>query len=261
MNGGDRFRIIVILSYVMLIVCAVILFISVWNKLSMNTEVNVGNGMYFLILSMVILSSVIFSRNILEQSDKGFSENTRENIPDEFQMHSISQQTGSFISPFEVDLDLLAAQIIPRIDLRDKTEEYAERILLNISKHFKIVQGVFFLKNQDTGLFESVSTFAYTSNDDPTPFRVGEGLPGQVAKNRTLLHLTSLPEGYLKIQSGLGNSTPANLLIIPLLPNKETIGIIELASFRVFDEETLWTLKTLAKMLGNAMITKLKGGG
>ena len=258
MNTRDRLRIIIIISYILLIICAVMLFVSLWNKLSMNTDVQVGNGMYFLVLFLVILASSIFIIHMLEEG--------RENIPDiievEHQQESVLENPvhvlSSFTPPFEVDLDLLAEKIIPRIDLKEKTERYAERILINISSHYEIVQGVFFLKNPGTELFEPVSTFAYSAEKQPAPFKIGDGIPGQVAKNRRLMHLTDIPEGYLKIESALGKSSPTNLLILPLLLNKETIGIIELASFHVFDEETVWTFKNLAKIIGNAMVTKLK---
>ena len=260
MNTRDRLKIIIIISYILLIICAIILFIGLWNKLSMNTDVQIGNGMYFLVLSIVILASAIFIVHILEESRENLHEAHEQNLPTGNVEDTTTQSAGSFVSPFEVDLDLLAESIIPRIDLKERTEDYAERILLNMSKHFEIVQGVFFLKNQKTNLFESISTFAYTSDEKPSSFKIGEGIPGQVAKNKTLMHLTSIPDGYLKIQSGLGKSFPTNLLIIPLLLNKETIGIIELASFHVFDQETVWTFKNLAKIIGNAIVTKVKAG-
>jgi hypothetical protein len=258
MNTRDRLRIIIIISYILLIICAVMLFVSLWNKLSMNTEVQVGNGMYFLVLFIVILASSIFIIHMLEQG--------RETIPDIVEMDQTGENMpenpapgmGVYTPPFEVDLDLLAEKIVPRIDLKEKTEDYAERILLNISSHFEIVQGVFFLKKPGTELFGPVSTFAYSSEKKPAPFKIGDGIPGQVAKNRRLMHLTDIPEGYIKIRSALGKSAPTNLLIFPLLLNKETIGIIELASFQVFNEETVWTFKNLAKIIGNAMVTKLK---
>ncbi len=260
MNTQDRLKIIIIISFILLIICAVILFIGLWNKLSMNTDVQIGNGMYFLVLSIVILASVIFVVHMLEESRENLHE-----IPEKDPAFKNVEDTtgnvmGTYTSPFEVDLDLLAASIIPRIDQKEKTEDYAERILRNLSKHFEIVQGVFFLRNQKTKQYDSISTFAYTSDKKPSSFEVGEGITGQVAKNKTLMHLTSIPEGYLKIQSGLGKSSPTNLLIIPLLLNKETIGIIELASFQVFDEETVWTFKNLAKIIGNAIVTKVKAG-
>jgi transcriptional regulator with GAF, ATPase, and Fis domain len=224
----------------------------------MNTDVQIGNGMYFLVISIVILASAIFIVHMLEESRENLPETPEKNLPAENVEDTSAQAMGTYTSPFEVDLDLLAEGIIPRIDPKEKTEDYAERILRNMSQHFEIVQGVFFLRNQKTKLFESISTFAYTSDNKPSTFKVGEGIPGQVAKNKTLMHLTSIPEGYLKIQSGLGKSSPTNLLIIPLLLNKETIGIIELASFQVFDKETVWTFKNLAKIIGNAIVTKVK---
>jgi transcriptional regulator with GAF, ATPase, and Fis domain len=226
----------------------------------MNTDVQIGNGMYFLVLSIVILASVIFIVHMLEESRENLHGMPEKNLAVQNDEYTTGHVKGTHTSPFEVDLDLLAESIIPRIDPKDKTEDYAERILRNMSKHFEIVQGVFFLRNQKTKQFESISTFAFTSDKTPSSFKVGEGITGQVAKNKTLMHLTSIPEGYLKIQSGLGKSSPTNLMIIPLLLNKETIGIIELASFQVFDEETVWTFKNLAKIIGNAIVTKVKAG-
>ena len=224
----------------------------------MNTDVQIGNGIYFLVLSIVILASTIFVVHMLEESRENLHEIPKKNLADQNVEDTADQGMGTFPTPFEVDLDLLAESIIPRIDTKEKTEEYTERILRNMSKHFEIVQAVFFLKNQQTKQFESISTFAYTSDKKPSSFKIGEGISGQVAKNKTLMHLTSIPEGYLKIQSGLGKSSPTNLLIIPLLLNKETVGIIELASFQVFDKETVWTFKNLAKIIGNAIVTKVK---
>ena len=258
MNTGDRFRIIIIISYILLIICAVILFFGLWNKLGMNAEVQIGNGLYLLVFSIAILASAIFIIHLLEESRGSLSGEPEENLLAEDADSSSENTIEAYASPYEVDIDLLAEGIIPRIDSKEKIEDYAERILRNMSKHFEIVQGVFFLKDQKTQVFYSICTFAYTSDKKPSAFKIGEGIPGQVAKNKTLMHLTAIPEGYLKIQSGLGNSSPTNLMIIPLLLNKETIGIIELASFHVFDKETVWTFKNLAKIIGNAIVTKVK---
>lgn len=261
MNTRDHLKIIIIISYILLIICAVILFIGLWNKLGMNTDVQIGNGLYFLVLSIVILASAIFIAHMLEDSRQNIPEIPEKDLPAGNAEDTPSPVMEPYTPPFEVDLDLLAESVIPRIDPKEKTEDYAERILRNMSKHFGIVQGVFYLRDPQTKLFEPVSTFAYASDKKPSPFRVGEGIPGQVAKNKTLMHLTTIPEGYLKIQSGLGKSSPTNLLIIPLLLQKETIGIIELASFRVFDQETVWTFKNLAKIIGNAIVAKVKAWG
>jgi transcriptional regulator with GAF, ATPase, and Fis domain len=164
----------------------------------------------------------------------------------------------SIIAPYDVDIDLLAAFIIPKIDFKESIENYTERILQNLAKEFEIVQGVFYLKDEKSSEFCALSTYAWASDKPPATFIAGEGLTGQVAKNKTIMNVNHIPENYITVISGLGSSSPENLLIVPLLLNKETIGIIELSSFRKFDDQTEWTFKNLAKIIANGVITKLK---
>ena len=171
------------------------------------------------------------------------------------------QAPEPYKAPFEVDIDEIAKIIIPRNNSRESIEDYAESILQNLAKHFDFVQGIIYLKDPRTKEFSSVATYAYTSERNPAPFMAGDGIPGQVAKNKTMVNISDIPEGYLQVQSGLGSSSPGNLLVIPLLLNKEAIGIIELASFHSLDNETEWTFKNLSKIIGNSLVTKLKSAG
>ena len=258
MDKEDRYRTIIIISYILLIICSVILLVGLWNKLSMNPDVHVGNGLYFLVFAIVIMASAIFILHLLEENRVSFTREPETKFTDDTTDAPVEQSVESLIAPFDVDIDVLADSIVPRTDPKESIGDYAERILLNLARHFEIVQGIIFLKNAKTQQFESLCTFAYTSDKDPAPFTIGDGISGQVAKNKTFMNLTSIPEGYLQIQSGLGNASPDNLLIIPLLLNKETIGIIELASFHTFDKKTEWTFKNLSKIIANAIITKTK---
>ena len=214
--------------------------------------------MYFLIFAVIILATLIFTLHLLDEHRYHIVDEPV--IEDSVETEKVSQEPTiqSYISPYEIDIDVIAENIVPRIDPNEPVEDYAERILRNLAKHFEIVQGIFYLKNKKNEKFESLCTYAYTSDKEPLPFKTGEGIPGQVAKNKTLMNLKQLPEKYLEIQSGLGNAPPRNLLLLPLLLNKETIGIIELATFHEIDKETEWTFKNLAKIIGNAIVTKTK---
>ncbi|MEA3318019.1 MAG: hypothetical protein U9R54_08685, partial [Bacteroidota bacterium] len=93
--------------------------------------------------------------------------------------------------------------------------------------------------------------YAYFGEKEPADFELGITLPGQVAKNKKLLNLTSVPKNYLTILSGLGTSSPNNIIIIPVIFENDTIGIIELASFKTFDKKTEKILKYLSDSFGN----------
>ncbi len=242
----------------LLTLCSVILMVDLWNHLSLNPAVHIRNSLYFLVFSIFILSTVIFILHLLEENRAPVAGEPPPEEQDGLEEKKGDPGTEPIAAPFEVDIDLLAEEIIPRIDARESLKDYAERILHNLSRYFEIVQGVFFLKNARSQEYEFLCAYAFTSEVDPAPFKAGEGIPGQVAKNRTILNLTSIPDGYLQIQSGLGKSSPGNLVIIPLLLNKETIGIIELASFKLVDQEMEWTLKNLSRIIGNAIVTKMK---
>jgi putative methionine-R-sulfoxide reductase with GAF domain len=79
------------------------------------------------------------------------------------------------------------------------------------------------------------SSYAFIIPESKTVrFEFGEGLAGQSAKIGKLINIKSIPEGYIKIFSGLGEATPKGLIIIPLIKDNSIIGVVEIASFKEF---------------------------
>ncbi|WP_043194450.1 ATP-binding protein, partial [Streptomyces sp. NRRL F-2664] len=66
-----------------------------------------------------------------------------------------------------------------------------------------------------------------------TTVRHGETLVGQAARSRRILTTDNVPPGYL-ISSGLGQATPAHLIVLPIVVEDQVLGVIELASFAPF---------------------------
>ena len=65
-------------------------------------------------------------------------------------------------------------------------------------------------------------------------FAIGEGLVGQCALERTPIVLSELPQGYLAIGSSLGQASPRQLLLLPVLRGEQLLAVLELASFAAF---------------------------
>ena len=61
---------------------------------------------------------------------------------------------------------------------------------------------------------------------------IGEGILGQAYLDKSIIYMTDIPENYLQIKSGLGESKPKSLILIPLINNNKVEGIIELSSFK-----------------------------
>jgi len=130
---------------------------------------------------------------------------------------------------------------------------YTEQVLQNIAKEMEIVQGLVFVLNDKDQLFHISGEYAYYSEDRPRSFSLGETLSGQVAKNRKILTIKELPEGYITVLSGLGKSHPRQLIIIPIVYNHKSIGIMELASFKPFGENEELLLRNVGESMANLL--------
>jgi putative methionine-R-sulfoxide reductase with GAF domain len=135
----------------------------------------------------------------------------------------------------------------------DSSTGYTECILQNIARELETVQGLVFTLNDADQMFHLTGQYAYYSEEQPRSFPSGETLSGQAAKNRKLLNLTELPDGYITILSGLGKSSPQHLLIVPVVHNGGSIGIMELASFKPFGTNE----ERLIEKVAEAMAEKL----
>jgi signal transduction histidine kinase/HAMP domain-containing protein/ActR/RegA family two-component response regulator len=65
-------------------------------------------------------------------------------------------------------------------------------------------------------------------------FRLGEGLVGQCAVEKERILLTDVPGDYVQINSGLGESSPLNIIVLPILFEGSVRAVVELASFSHF---------------------------
>lgn len=158
-----------------------------------------------------------------------------------------SKQTQQIVT---VDFDAEAKSVIPSETI-ENTEQFIENLLANIANKFEIVQGLVFLLNPEKEKFAFSGGYAYFSDELPREFIEGETLSGQVAKNKVLLNLDNVPDGYITILSGLGKGTPKNLIIAPILTNQsECVGVIELASFKTFTKNDEEVFRQLGKSLG-----------
>lgn len=88
-----------------------------------------------------------------------------------------------------------------------------------------------------------------------TSFRFGEGLVGQCAKEKKRIMLTDVPGDYVKINSGLGKSSPLSIIVLPVLFEGSVRAVIELASFTPFNVTHQAFLDQLPESIGLVLNT------
>lgn len=89
-------------------------------------------------------------------------------------------------------------------------------------------------------------------------FRLGEGLIGQAAMDKRIFLIDKLPEEHFKVASGLGQSSPRNLLVAPILVDGRVEAVVEFAAFQPFMAQHLTLLDLLQDKFGSA-ITNVAG--
>lgn len=121
-----------------------------------------------------------------------------------------------------------------------KTAELADRALAFLADFIGAGVGIMYLYDERGEMLQTLSTYAISGSKRLNwGFRLGEGLPGQVALERKMIYLTTVPPDYLPITSALGEADSLGVAILPIMHNETLVGVLELGSFRPFDNDDL----------------------
>ena len=94
----------------------------------------------------------------------------------------------------------------------------------------------------------------------PETISFGEGVFGQVASTRRLVHLRDVPPAYLRVSSALGEKLPAEVVVLPAQVESELEAVLELAFLHPIDEATLELLGRVAEATAFAVRSaRIKG--
>ncbi|MCK5029121.1 MAG: GAF domain-containing protein [Bacteroidales bacterium] len=210
------------------------------------------NAIYILIIVAVVFALIIF---ILLISNKVSTDDIYSGKLTQIDEAKSKDRSSKIETEEETsNMEYYLNKILPKENAKLDLVKYTEKILNNIAKEFDIVQGLFFVKEKKTGMFNIAGKYAYFGEEQPKSFKSGETLSGQVAKNKTTLNLKEIPEDYVTILSGLGSSSPNNLLLIPIILNDETVGVIELASFKKFGKIIIELFESISDKIGKELI-------
>ncbi|WP_127529843.1 response regulator [Paenibacillus kobensis] len=140
-------------------------------------------------------------------------------------------------------------------------ESLAQLFIATITPLVDASYGVFYLKqsNGRRQQLNKLASYAYQqTNIGAESFKSGEGLVGQAALEGRTIVLTSIPDNYIQIASGLGKAAPASLLIMPIQFEEQVVAVIELASFGTFNPIQQTLLQHVSTHLGS-VISSISG--
>jgi PAS domain S-box-containing protein len=139
----------------------------------------------------------------------------------------------------------------------NELNKLAEHIISQLVKYLKANQGGFFIVNDtnpDDPYLELRACYAYDRKKfTQKQIMPGQGLVGQVWRERQTVYLKEVPDDYLQITSGLGDATPRFLLIVPLINDNVIAGVLEVASFHNLKDYQIAFVEQIANSIASSI--------
>jgi hypothetical protein len=118
--------------------------------------------------------------------------------------------------------------------------------------------GIFMLNDQNPQepILELRSAYAYNRQRViKRQLPSDEGLLGQAFTSGKMILLDKLPKNYLILSSGLGETTPKYLLIMPLRSRVKAEGVVEIASLIPFDENAIQLIEKICENTAEVLLS------
>ncbi|MBT1701747.1 GAF domain-containing protein [Chryseosolibacter indicus] len=134
----------------------------------------------------------------------------------------------------------------------------ADEIISSLVKYLKANQGALYIMDDSGDAEEATMSMKACYAWDKKKFLNhkiyrGEGLAGQAWQEGDIIYLTDVPQSYIKITSGLGDANPTSVLIVPLKVNDQIYGVVEIASFNLFQDHEMEFVQKIAESIASTI--------
>ncbi|WP_026284513.1 HAMP domain-containing protein [Salinispora arenicola] len=135
--------------------------------------------------------------------------------------------------------------------------EVCRMIMTEVTPLVDAQLGAFFLMDDSEGSFRLrlAASYGYVARGQDVTFGPGEGLVGQTALSRRTIRVSGGPDNPLRLRSGLADTAPADLVVLPVIFEGELLGVIEFASMTALSDLYLSFLERLVLTIGVAVNT------
>ena len=130
--------------------------------------------------------------------------------------------------------------------------EVGRLLLSELAPLINVQQGLIYqMESDDSAELVLLSAFAAEGDDNKLRrLKAGEGLVGQCAAEKHKMLISDLPSGTISIRSGLIETVPRNVVVLPVLFEDRVKAVMELASLTNFTASHIAFLEQLTASIG-----------
>ncbi len=128
-------------------------------------------------------------------------------------------------------------------------EDLASAIISHLTPLLEAGVGLFFIQYHEGSDYSLQGSYCF-QQEGQLSFAPGESLVGQCAVENRVLLLSDFPEGYVKINSAVGEGTPREILVIPVGFRDNVVAVMEIASFTPFSQKSRMLIDEVVPIIG-----------
>jgi hypothetical protein len=136
-------------------------------------------------------------------------------------------------------------------------QQLGDKVVADLVRYLNANQGGLFLVNDENSGDPRLDLLACYAFDRKKflekSIHPGEGMIGQVYLEGEKMYFSVIPQDYIKITSGLGDSNPGALLVMPLKINDRIEGVLEIASFHPMAPHEISFVEKLSENIASAL--------
>ncbi|EPJ47311.1 MAG: hypothetical protein OFPII_13820 [Osedax symbiont Rs1] len=163
--------------------------------------------------------------------------------------HSTERENRAWLQEGQVSID----QVLRK---ERKEAKISQLVLTTLARYIGASVGSLYvwrenISDNGEGALISSAVFAHTHNpDQPSHYKLHEGLVGQAAAELQQIIVQRIPSGYMRIHSATGEHQPVQIVLIPFSYMGRLRGVIELAFMQTITPLQTKLLESLRESIG-----------
>lgn len=155
----------------------------------------------------------------------------------------------------ELERQRLHAEYMQAISGHHDADELARRTLAALAQMTSTPVGLVYLVEDGSIRLAARRGLSVEMQRIPERLQSNETLVGQALAGRRTLRLRELPPGFMRIETGLLDLVPAELLVLPAIHDGQVLAVIELALPEPLSADRLALVERIAPAFAAALIT------